>query len=378
MKIRKKLILLLKEKNRNQKAAAAALFKEVSMREEAVGKLEDERRGWTRERKRLELQVVNLQDSIQMTEAGAREREDKLRQEIVVMSEEAVGKLEDERRGWTRERQRLELQVVNLQDSIQKTKVAAREREDKMRQEIVVMRFKLQESDRRQEDCVGQATKPLLRQIETLQSSLREVTSVKERVERSLALMSTKEAASQKQVNQERSRRIQAETKLEELEERMRNIEDKRVREKQEQEAERKRASDEIGELKKNKEYLVASLNTEKTWRKTSLALMDQVKEMEHRQSVTGGGSASPHPKKICVLNLPFSLDNNDLLKLFEKVGKVKCAQVARYPNGESRGFGFVKFEDEEAAKKAFHFDNKFISGFKIQVKPGYFNKKCD
>ena len=42
----------------------------------------------------------------------------------------------------------------------------------KSEHEILRMRQKLEESDRRQEDmsdCVGQATKPLLRQIETLQ-----------------------------------------------------------------------------------------------------------------------------------------------------------------------------------------------------------------
>ena len=266
----------------------------------------------------------------------------------VSLREEAVGKLDEERRGWNREKQRLELQIVNLQDSIQMTEAGSREREEKLRQEIVIMRVKLEDSDRRQEDmsdCVGQATKPLLRQIETLQSSLREVTSVQERVEQSLgerlqlasqslALaqererglgekvqeMSAKEVASQEQVNQERSRRIQVETKLEELQERMRNIEDKRVREKQEIETERKSVSDEIGELKKDKEYLTASLNTEKTEsegrRKKCLALMDQLKErdrrvkelqqeMEHRQSMTGGRSsvtsvsASPTPSHL-------------------------------------------------------------------------------
>merc|ERR1719282_1848450 len=107
----------------------------------------------------------------------------------VSLREEAVGKLDEERRGWNREKQRLELQIVNLQDSIQMTEAGSREREEKLRQEIVIMRVKLEDSDRRQEDmsdCVGQATKPLLRQIETLQSSLREVTSVQERVEQSL------------------------------------------------------------------------------------------------------------------------------------------------------------------------------------------------
>ena len=56
-------------------AASAALSKEVSVREEAVTKLKEEKQ-------RLELQVVNLQDSLQMTEASSGQREDKLRQEV--------------------------------------------------------------------------------------------------------------------------------------------------------------------------------------------------------------------------------------------------------------------------------------------------------
>ena len=97
--------------------------------------------------------------------------------------------------------------------------------------------------------------------------------------------LSVKEASSQEQVNQERSRRIEAETKLEDCQGRLRGIEDKRVKEKQELETERKSVSDEMSELKKDKEYLTASLSTEKTEsesrKKKCLALMDQLKERD-------------------------------------------------------------------------------------------------
>ncbi len=226
----------------------------------------------------------------------------------VSLREEAVAKLDDERRNWNNQKQRLELQVVNLQDSLQMTEAASSEREDKLRQEIVAMRLKLEQSDRRQEDmsdCVGQATKPLLRQIETLQSSLREVTSVQERMEQSLgerltlaqqslahsqerersltekmASLGAREATSSEQVRSERQRRMEAETRLSEAEERLRSAEERRGQERQSM-------GEELTEARREKEFLTASLSTEKTEsesrKKKCLALMEQLKERDRR-----------------------------------------------------------------------------------------------
>merc|ERR1719427_2129244 len=69
-------------------AAAAALSKEVSLREEAVSRLDEERRAWNLEKGRLEGQVANLQSSMQM--------------------QEAVSRLDEERRAWNLEKGRLE------------------------------------------------------------------------------------------------------------------------------------------------------------------------------------------------------------------------------------------------------------------------------
>ena len=80
--------------------------------------------------------------------------------------------------------------MVNLQDSLQMQEQASSGREKMYRQEISSLRRRLEQSDNRHEDLAesfGQATKPLLRQIETLQSSVREVTSVQERVEQSMS-----------------------------------------------------------------------------------------------------------------------------------------------------------------------------------------------
>ena len=62
--------------------AAAALSNEVSMRKEAVSKLEEERRAWHLHKQRLEDQIENLQDSLQMQEQAGSGREEMYRQEI--------------------------------------------------------------------------------------------------------------------------------------------------------------------------------------------------------------------------------------------------------------------------------------------------------
>ena len=62
--------------------AAAALSNEVSMRKEAVSKLEEERRVWHLHKQRLEDQIGNLQDSLQMQEQAGSGREEMYRQEI--------------------------------------------------------------------------------------------------------------------------------------------------------------------------------------------------------------------------------------------------------------------------------------------------------
>ena len=97
------------------------------------------------------------------------------------------------------------------------------------------------------------------------QQSLAHVQERERSLQEKVQELSMKEASCQEQVNQERSRRIEAETKLEDLQEKMRGMEDKRVKEKQEIESERKSVSDEMTELRRDKEYLTVSLDTEKS-----------------------------------------------------------------------------------------------------------------
>lgn len=54
----------------------------------------------------------------------------------------------------------------------------------------------------------------------------------------------------------------------------------------------------------------------------------------------------------IYVGNLPWSTDDNELLLLFSKYGKVTEAKViTERETGRSRGFGFVKMSPEDAVK---------------------------
>lgn len=56
----------------------------------------------------------------------------------------------------------------------------------------------------------------------------------------------------------------------------------------------------------------------------------------------------------IYISNLSNAVKNETLSELFSKFGEVTSAEVARDAfTGQSRGFGYIQMEDEEAAKKA-------------------------
>jgi len=53
-----------------------------------------------------------------------------------------------------------------------------------------------------------------------------------------------------------------------------------------------------------------------------------------------------PSKTTLFVANLPFSLTDDDLKKMFEKYS-IKNAHIVTMKNGRSRGYGFVEFNDE-------------------------------
>lgn len=73
---------------------------------------------------------------------------------------------------------------------------------------------------------------------------------------------------------------------------------------------------------------------------------------------------------KLFVGSLPYSTTDDDLRDLFKSYGDVASAKVIfdRETN-RSKGFGFVEFEDDEAAKKAIdELNNSDLGGRSIVV----------
>ena len=74
---------------------------------------------------------------------------------------------------------------------------------------------------------------------------------------------------------------------------------------------------------------------------------------------------------KLMALNLPRSLSENDLAKLFKQYGNIKsCTLVMDAQTGKSKGFGFVemalKHEAENAIKEL---NGRTLKDKKIRVK---------
>ena len=73
---------------------------------------------------------------------------------------------------------------------------------------------------------------------------------------------------------------------------------------------------------------------------------------------------------KVYVGNLPFSVDDNKLKELFSAYGEIEEATVIQDKfSGRSKGFGFVTFKDDEAAKKAVsEMNDKEVEGRNLKV----------
>lgn len=74
--------------------------------------------------------------------------------------------------------------------------------------------------------------------------------------------------------------------------------------------------------------------------------------------------------KKLYVGNLDWGIDDAKLKEVFSEAGEIVDAVVIKDKySGKSRGFGFVEFADEEAAKKAIDtFNGKEIEGRAVVV----------
>lgn len=73
---------------------------------------------------------------------------------------------------------------------------------------------------------------------------------------------------------------------------------------------------------------------------------------------------------KVYVGNLSWGIDTDQLKQAFEQFGNIVDAIVVTdRQTGRSRGFGFVEFEEEEAAQKAIdEMNGKDLDGREIVV----------
>ena len=74
--------------------------------------------------------------------------------------------------------------------------------------------------------------------------------------------------------------------------------------------------------------------------------------------------------KKLYVGGLAYSVTEQELEALFAETGKVTSTAVIKdRDSGQSKGFGFVEMEDDEAAQKAIkELNGKELSGRSIMV----------
>lgn len=74
--------------------------------------------------------------------------------------------------------------------------------------------------------------------------------------------------------------------------------------------------------------------------------------------------------KKLFVGGLPYAIDSSKLQEVFAKFGKVvTCDVIMDKFSGQSKGFGFVEFEDDKAADEAIKSLNETdLEGRKIFV----------
>jgi len=72
---------------------------------------------------------------------------------------------------------------------------------------------------------------------------------------------------------------------------------------------------------------------------------------------------------KLYVGNLPFSVDEEGLKKLFAEYNPEEVTLIINKFSNRSKGFGFVTIADEETAKKALaEMNDKEVEGRKLKV----------
>merc|ERR1719500_2158172 len=300
---------------------------------EAIKNLTEANQAWEGENKKLKNdlednieKVSGLRKSLEAAYREMAEMKRKLEEEKgeaaaaalsreVSLRKEAVSNLEEKGRAWTEARLALENQVRSSQASAKLAEESAASREEMHKQEVASLRQRLEQSDTRHEDLaesVGMATKPLLRQIETLQSNLRESAKLQEQVEAGLTcrlqqtgshLAAAQEreraAAQQYQAASARlaaveARQMQEASKVLALEEEVESLrEEKRVSEEGRKSREKEELVakttfvQQVADLQREKQLLEANLEAEQAEsegrRRKGLALVEQLRERDRK-----------------------------------------------------------------------------------------------
>ncbi len=74
--------------------------------------------------------------------------------------------------------------------------------------------------------------------------------------------------------------------------------------------------------------------------------------------------------KELFVGNLPYSTDDDALAKHFAEYGATGASVIKDRESGRSRGFGFVKFDDDAQADKAVEaLNGKELDGRELTVR---------
>ncbi|KAL5017812.1 hypothetical protein ScPMuIL_003534 [Solemya velum] len=258
---------------------------------------------------------------------GSKAQEAALSTELQVR-EELRMEMEREQQRFRQQREVLIMQMEDLRLGMARQEKEQNRREDLLRQEIGDLQVRLQEDEVRNQEltqCVTSATRPLLRQIENLQSTYAAQSSSWEKVERNLterlgetqtqlaAAVEKERGASEKlmdinakttsletQNSRLRQERSQLSAQLEVLKSKVELMEDAKHNEAAQIDVIREQASHEISDLKKEKVFLETQLDMEKSkldQEKKKLAIaQDQIRELQERESQRpiSRGSVSP------------------------------------------------------------------------------------
>ncbi|XP_050534838.1 TAR DNA-binding protein 43-like [Daktulosphaira vitifoliae] len=72
--------------------------------------------------------------------------------------------------------------------------------------------------------------------------------------------------------------------------------------------------------------------------------------------------------RDLLVLGLPWKTTDEDLESYFSKYGELRMAQVKKTADGRSRGFGFIRFKDQESQVRSM-LDSHVINGRRCEIK---------